>query len=291
MYGIDLALARMPDCRACAARSFRSLAPLPLMALGLYIIGDEILSGKRQDKHFSRVQQLLAARGMQLQWAQYLGDDAQVLRESLRASFERGDTVLSCGGIGATPDDHTRAAAAAALGLPLELHPEAVALIRQRILTASLGEPDSAANQQRLQMGNFPQGAQIIPNPYNQIPGFFLREHYFVPGFPVMAWPMIEWVLDTRLQHLHRPAGYLERGLIVQGAMESELTPLMLRIELEHAQVKVYSLPSVDDPQWGRHIEIGVKGEPLRVQAAFDALRQGLVALGANLRTETVRSI
>ena len=261
------------------------------MALGLYIIGDEILSGKRQDKHFSRVQQLLAARGMQLQWAQYLGDDAQVLRDSLRASFERGDTVLSCGGIGATPDDHTRAAAAAALGLPLELHPEAAALIRQRIVTASLGDPDSPANQQRLQMGTFAQGAQIIPNPYNQIPGFFIREHYFVPGFPVMAWPMIEWVLDTRLQHLHRPAGYLERGLIVQGAMESELTPLMLRIEQEHEQVKVYSLPSVDDAQWGRHIEIGVKGEPRRVQAAFDVLRQGLIALGADIRTETVRSI
>ena len=261
------------------------------MALGLYIIGDEILSGKRQDKHFSRVQQLLAARGMQLQWAQYLGDDAQVLRDSLRASFERGDTVLSCGGIGATPDDHTRAAAAAALGLPLELHPEAAALIRQRIVTASLGEPESPANQQRLQMGTFPQGAQIIPNPYNQIPGFFIREHYFVPGFPVMSWPMIEWVLDTRLQHLQRPAGYLERGLIVQGAMESELTPLMLRIEREHAQVKVYSLPSVDDAQWGRHIEIGVKGEPQCVQPAFDALRQGLIELGANLRTETVRSI
>jgi molybdopterin-biosynthesis enzyme MoeA-like protein len=73
--------------------------------------------------------------------------------------------------------------------------------------------------------------------------------------------------------------------------MESELTPLMLRIEHEHEQVKVYSLPSVDDAQWGRHIEIGVKGEPQRVQAAFDVLRQGLIALGANIRTETVRSI
>ena len=191
------------------------------MALGLYIIGDEILSGKRQDKHFSHIQQLLAARGMQLQWAQYLGDDPQVLEQAFRASFARGDTVLSCGGIGATPDDHTRSASARALDLPLELHAQAAELIRQRIASASLGDSDSPANQQRLQMGVFPQGCEIIPNPYNQIPGYFIREHYFVPGFPVMAWPMIEWVLDTRLQHLQRPAGYLERGLIVQGIMES----------------------------------------------------------------------
>ncbi len=261
------------------------------MALGLYIIGDEILSGKRQDKHFSQVQQLLAARGMQLQWAQYLGDDPQVLEQALRASFARGDTVLSCGGIGATPDDHTRAASARALDLPLELHAQAAELIRQRIASASLGDPDSAANQQRLQMGVFPQGCEIIPNPYNQIPGYFIREHYFVPGFPVMAWPMIEWVLDTRLQHLQRPAGYLERGLIVQGIMESELTPLMQRIEHEHAEVKVFSLPSVDDPKWGRHIEVGVKGEPGRVEPAFETLRRGIDALGAQVRTETVRSI
>ncbi len=261
------------------------------MALGLYIIGDEILSGKRQDKHFARVQQLLAVRGMQLQWAQYLGDDPQVLEQALRASFARGDTVLSCGGIGATPDDHTRLASARALDVALELHEQAAALIRQRIASASLGDPDSPANQQRLQMGVFPRGSEIIPNPYNQIPGYFIREHYFVPGFPVMAWPMLEWVLDTRLRHLQRPAGYLERGLIVQGVMESELTPLMQRIEHEHAAVKVFSLPSVDDPTWGRHIEIGVKGEPAGVEPAFAALRQGIDELGAQVRTETVRSI
>jgi molybdopterin-biosynthesis enzyme MoeA-like protein len=261
------------------------------MALGLYIIGDEILSGKRQDKHFSKVQQLLAARGMQLQWVQYLGDDPQVLQRALRASFDNGDVVLSCGGIGATPDDHTRAACAQALGVPLQLHPQAAELIRQRIASASMGDPDSPANLQRLQMGVFPAGSEIIPNPYNQIPGFSIRRHYFVPGFPVMAWPMIEWVLDERLRPMQRPAGYLERGLVVQGIMESELTPLMQRIEAEHAQVKVYSLPSVDDPSWGRHIEIGVKGEPARVEPAFEALRRGVGELGAQVRTETVRSI
>ncbi len=261
------------------------------MALGLYIIGDEILSGKRQDRHFTQVQQLLAARGMQLHWAQYLSDDPALLKLSLRASFERDDVVLSCGGIGATPDDHTRQSAAAALGVPLELQPEAKQLIQQRIAAAALGPLDSEANVQRLQMGMFPQGSAIIPNPYNQIPGFSIRQHFFVPGFPVMAWPMLSWVLDGPLQHLHRAGHYQERAVIVQGAMESDLTPLMLRIEREHLGVKVFSLPSVDHPQWGRHIELGVKGEPGAVDAAFNALKEGLLAFKAQICTETVRKM
>jgi molybdopterin-biosynthesis enzyme MoeA-like protein len=261
------------------------------MALGLYIIGDEILSGKRQDKHFAQVQQLLAARGMQLHWAQYLSDDPDLLKLSLRASFERDDVVLSCGGIGATPDDHTRQSAAAALGVPLELQPEAKQLIQQRIVAAALGPVDSEANVQRLQMGMFPRGSAIIPNPYNQIPGFSIHQHFFVPGFPVMAWPMLSWVLDGPLQHLHRAGNYLERAVVVQGAMESDLTPLMLRIEREHLGVKVFSLPSVDHPEWGRHIELGVKGEPRSVDAAFNALKEGLLVFKAQICTEIVRKM
>ena len=261
------------------------------MAIGLYIIGDEILSGKRQDKHFAKIQELLGARGMHLHWAQYLSDDPSLLQQAMRASFERGDVVLSCGGIGATPDDHTRQSAAIALGLPLVLHPEAKRLIQQRIVASGLGDLDSEASAQRLQMGMFPQGSDIIPNPYNQIPGFSIQSHFFVPGFPVMAWPMLEWVLDTRLATMHQTGRYLERACIVKGAMESDLTPLMERIEREHSGAKVFSLPSVDHPQWGRHIELGVKGEPQIVEPAFDALKKGLQDLRAEIRTETVRSI
>ena len=90
--------------------------------IGLIIVGDEILSGRRQDKHFSKVVELLSARGMQLGWAEVLPDDRDTLVAAYRRSFASGDVVLSCGGIGGTPDDHTRQAAAAALGRPLALH-------------------------------------------------------------------------------------------------------------------------------------------------------------------------
>ncbi|MEF9944940.1 MAG: competence/damage-inducible protein A, partial [Burkholderiaceae bacterium] len=174
----------------------------PDLRIGLVIVGDEILSGKRQDKHLAKVIELLGARGLALAWAQYAGDDRAALTELYRRSLASGDVVFSCGGIGATPDDHTRQAAAAALGVPLLLHPQAARLIAERSAEMAregkgCADMNSAENRQRLKMGEFPAGSTIIPNPFNRIAGFSIRNHWFVPGFPVMAWPMIEWVLDT----------------------------------------------------------------------------------------------
>ena len=144
-------------------------------------------------------------------------------------------------------------------------------------------------NRQRLKMGEFPVGSNIIPNPYNRIAGFVIERHWFVPGFPVMAWPMIEWVLDTHFRHLHVAARTIERSVIVFGSMEATLTPLMEAVEREFAGIRVFSLPSVDHPEWGRHIELGVKGEADRLDAAYARLREGVVALGAKLGPELVR--
>ena len=264
------------------------------MNFGLVIIGDEILSGKRQDKHLPKVIALLAARGLALAWARYVGDDRPRITEALRDAFASGDVVFSCGGIGATPDDHTRQCAAAALGRPLELHPEARRLIQQRMqdLAREQGtpyEPDRADNVHRLNMGVFPQGAELIPNPYNRIPGFSVGDVHFVPGFPVMAHPMIESLLDGRYAGLHGTLALSERSVLVFGGMEAALTPLMEAIEAGFPGIKVFSLPSVDHPVHGRHIELGVKGRGDAVAAAFAALCAGLSKLGANFSTETVR--
>src|SRR3954467_12368201 len=100
---------------------------------GLVIVGDEILSGKRSDKHMPKVIELLGARGLQLSWAEYVGDPPARITATLERAFASGDIVFSCGGIGATPDDHPRQCAARALGVELELHPQAEALIRERM--------------------------------------------------------------------------------------------------------------------------------------------------------------
>ncbi len=270
-----------------------SLSPEPC-TVGLVIVGDEILSGKRADKHMPKVIELLSARGLQLAWAEYVGDAPERITATLRRAFASGDIVFSCGGIGATPDDHTRQCAGQALGVPIELHPQAEALIRERMQDTAREqgltyEPDRPDNIHRLNMGVFPQGSRLIPNPYNKIPGFSVGQVHFVPGFPVMAWPMIEWVLDQHYSHLFRAAAYLEKSVIVFGAMEATLTPLMEAIERDHPGVKVFSLPSVDHPQWGRHIDLGVKGEPESVHPAYAQLLAGLAVFGAKLGPELVR--
>jgi molybdopterin-biosynthesis enzyme MoeA-like protein len=279
------------------------------MKFGLIIVGDEILSGKRADAHLSQVIQILAQRGLSLSWAHYVGDDPERMTSELITAFASGDIVFSCGGIGATPDDHTRACAAQALKRPLQMHEEARALILQRCqeMAVEKGEVfDLQRDDQhhRLNMAMFPEQAELIPNPYNKIAGFFCYSThqqakqlgaavYFVPGFPVMAWPMIEWVLDKRYSCLHQKFTILEKSVIVMGAMEASLTPLMLQIENEYSGIKVFSLPSVDHPQWGRHVELGVKSTSHAhlhlLDPAYRTMMKALKDSRANLGEEIVR--
>jgi molybdopterin-biosynthesis enzyme MoeA-like protein len=245
------------------------------MGFGLIIVGDEILSGKREDKHFAQVRGLMAARGLRLDWVTYQGDDRARLGEVLARSFAGEDIVFSCGGIGGTPDDHTRQAAAAALRLPLRLHPQARELIAARM--AEVGQP---LTPDRLSMGEFPEGAEIIPNPFNRIPGFSIRRHHFVPGFPVMAWPMLEWVLDTHYAPLFHSNELAERSMRVDGIAEGTLTPLMRDVEKDFPGVRVFSLPHMDPVrQVAYHIELGVKGPVESITAAFARLEAGVAEL------------
>lgn len=234
---------------------------------GALIIGDEILSGKRQDKHFAKLAELLGARGLQLSWVQYMGDDRARLAATLKRSFAGGEAVFSFGGIGNTPDDHTRQAAAAALGEDLVLSPEAEAEIRVRF--------GDDITPQRLLLGTFPAGSRILPNPFNRIPGFMVKEHYFVPGFPQMAHPMVEWVLDTFYAHLFNRAPKVEKAFLLTGdrAYESALLDLMERIVAEYPELRLFSLPSLTQDGVRRHLELGVEGLPEQVERAMAEIR------------------
>ena len=266
---------------------------------GLIVVGDEILSGRRADQHLPKVVELLGARGLPLAWAVYVGDEPVRITAVLRRAFASGDVVFCTGGIGATPDDHTRQCAAAALGRSLALHPEAKALIQARMQDTARErgepyEPERPDNRHRLNMGVFPQGAALIPNSYNKIPGFSLTSPaggaiYFVPGFPVMAWPMIDWVLDTHYRAWFGVGAWQERSIVVLGAMEGTLTPVMQRVEAAHPQVRVFSLPSVDHPQYGAHIDLGVKGPPAAVGPAYADLRRWLEPFGLRYGPEITR--
>ena len=242
------------------------------MAFGALIIGDEILVGKRQDKHLSFAIQALAKRGLRLAWAEYHGDDPPRLAAALKRSFDRGDVVFSFGGIGATPDDHTRQCAADALGVGLGLHPDAEREIRARF--------GNEITPQRLRMGHFPLGCEIIPNPFNRIPGFSIREHHFVPGFPQMAWPMIEWVLDTSYREQFDRDRWAEASLVVFEAGESQLIPAMEAAERNFDKLKAFSLPSMGPNATRRHVELGVRGDPAQVLLAIEAMRAQVRQMG-----------
>lgn len=239
---------------------------------GAFIIGDEILVGKRQDKHLSFLIGALARRGLRLDWAYYIGDDPARLTAALERSFASPEVVFSFGGIGATPDDHTRQCAAAAAGLGLQLHPDAEREIRGRF--------PGELTPHRRQMGEFPVGSSIIPNPVNRIPGFSLHEHHFVPGFPQMAWPMVEWVLDTRYRALFDRERWSEASIFVYEAGESQLVSAMQEVGAAHPGIKVFSLPSMGEDGSRRHVELGVRGEPAQVLPAMELLKRRVAEAG-----------
>lgn len=267
---------------------------LIMNAFNLIIIGDEILHGSRQDKHFAFFKSLLESHGLKLNQVQYLPDEPDLLVKQLRRSFSDGLPTFVTGGIGSTPDDHTRQAAAAALDLPVIRHPEAAKFIEG--VTRKRGEPlDSPEHAQRLKMADFPEGAELVPNPFNNIAGFSIREHYFFPGFPVMAHPMAEWVLETYYADRFNQTERGSRSVYVFDQPESRITPIMEHLERTYAGVRSYSLPTVgrtdsDGRYTPPHIEFGIKaeGEACRLlDAAWEDALQGLQAIGATLK-ETV---
>ncbi len=240
------------------------------MGFGLLIIGDELLSGKRQDRHLAASIGLLGARGLSLDWAHIHGDDAQRLETELLATLASDDVVFSFGGIGATPDDRTRECVARAAGVGLARHPQAVAEIEARF--------GAQAYPNRIRMAEFPEGSRIIPNPHNRIPGFSWGEHHFLPGFPRMAWPMMEWVLERYYRDRFGAEPIVERALQVWDVPESELLPILESVTARFPKVRLSSLPTLDAAR--AQIELGVRGDRTAVQQAWPALQEALSAAG-----------
>ncbi|MBK5942587.1 MULTISPECIES: competence/damage-inducible protein A [Halorhodospira] len=238
---------------------------------GALIIGDELLTGRRRDRHMEAVIERLDARGLELAWARLIGDDPQLLTRTLGETFAGGDIVFSFGGIGATPDDRTRQCCAEAVGRPLERHPEAEAAMREQF--------GAETTEQRLRMVEFPAGAWMIPNPVNRVAGFSWGDHHFVPGFPRMAWPMVEWVLDTHYAHLQAPGRTLQRAVRVPGAREGAMIPLLERFTAAYPDLRISCLPG-GGRERGFEVELGVRGPAPRATEALEALTRELEAAG-----------
>jgi len=231
----------------------------------MIIVGDELLSGKRADKHMPFVIRLLAGYGLKLAEVRIVGDEAELLTQTFRETLASNSVVFSFGGIGATPDDITRQCFSTAAGLDLKRHAEFV-----RILENKFGE-DAYPN--RIRLTEFPEGASLIPNPVNQMAGFSLLQHHFVPGFPNMAQPMIEWVMESEYASLFNPDPDTERLIQVSGTPESELIPTIEETLEAYPGVRIASLPST---RRRGEVELGVKGQRDVVRLAGDCLVKAL---------------
>ncbi|WP_166267177.1 competence/damage-inducible protein A [Marinobacter caseinilyticus] len=234
----------------------------PIPRFGLILIGDELLNGRKQDAHLAAMIPRFEERGLALSWVRTIADEGDLITHTLTQTFACPDVVFSFGGIGATPDDLTRQCAAAALGVDLALHPEAEAEIRSRL--------GSRLNPLHLRMGEFPVGSRIIPNPSNGIPGFAIHRHHFVPGFPRMAWPMVEWVLDHDYADLQAPNRTVSQTLVLTNTSEGPLIPLMELLLSEYPDLRLACLPNADGR---REVELSLKGDPAQVVAGMSRLR------------------
>ncbi|MEH6457819.1 MAG: molybdopterin-binding protein [Cocleimonas sp.] len=226
--------------------------------VGLILIGDELLSGVRQDKHMTSVLKMLRKRGMSLAWVRIIGDTRKEIVDTLNQTKMLPEVVFSFGGIGATPDDQTRAAAAEAFEQNFICHPEAKALLVEKF--------GDSVYPHRILMAEMAENAELVPNPINQVPGFKLANHHFVPGFPNMSWPMVEWVLDTHYAHLFNKNPNVEWRWDVRGVPESSLVNMMNEIISSFDGVGISSLPSTKER--GNLIDFGLKGPEAEVDKA-----------------------
>jgi len=231
--------------------------------VGVIIIGDEILNGKRKDKHLTHVIKKLKQHGLSLAWCRYVSDNEKFLTQQLQQSQEEQLPVFCFGGIGATPDDTTRLAAANAFNIKLVRHPEALALIKEEFGTR--------AYPNRVLMADLPDEAIIIPNAFNNIPGFTLFEHHFFPGFPQLAWPMLDWVIENYYPSNHEREN--EESVRVFNIPESELFNMLEYFAEKYPKLKVFSLPSMTNTN---SIELGFRGEGLAPSRALNELVSNL---------------
>jgi len=197
------------------------------------IIGTELLNGRREDMHFPMVNAELLKRDWEHKANFVISDTPEFMEDVFNLVKRDQESVMFCfGGIGATPDDYTRQVAAKVFaGGELEIHPEG-----RRILEAKFQDQ---LTDRRLQLVNFPKGAELLTNVVNRVPGFHLEgRFFFVPGFPDMAHPMILEALNT-----YYPRGEKKhRQSIVIGASEGDLLALMEQIP---AALEFSSLPSI----------------------------------------------
>ena len=207
----------------------------------LVVIGDEILSGRTEDRNVAQVATFLNREGIRLAEVRIVPDDEGRIVEAVNALRATHDYLFTTGGIGPTHDDITVDSIAAALGVPVVVHPEA-----RRILEEYYGARGLEVNEARLRMARVPEGAELIPNRTSGAPGVRIANIYILAGVPHIAANMLE-ALDGTLEG-GRPMVSVTLGAY---AAESEVADLLRETEAAHSDVAIGSYPFFKDGRYG----------------------------------------
>ena len=219
------------------------------------IIGTEILNRRRVDKHFDFVTKALAQRGHKLSGSFIIEDDPALIVQTIQFIASQENAILfSFGGIGSTPDDHTRRCAAIALREgDMITHDEA-----KRIIVDTLGEK---AYPYSVRMAELPRGATLLDNPVNKMPAFALDErYYFVPGFPEMSDPMVEKILTKLIPNKRT----YYRHTLTALCKENVFIEVMEKMPKE---VEFSSLPKLYSDGWRVSISVASTDEKLAFES------------------------
>jgi molybdenum cofactor synthesis domain-containing protein len=235
----------------------------------LAVIGDEILSGRTQDKNVAQVAAWLNEQGIRLAEVRIVPDDPRRIAETVNALRGGHDYLFTTGGIGPTHDDITVDSIAAALGVPVVVHPEARAILEDYYRNRPGG-----LTKARLRMARTPEGAELLANPSSGAPGVKIGNIYILAGVPHIAASMLE-ALSGTLEG-GRPVVSLTMGAY---AAESDVAELLRETEGRHPGVSVGSYPFFKDGRYGANFVVRCDdGEAAR--RCTDELQKGLVEAG-----------
>jgi molybdopterin-biosynthesis enzyme MoeA-like protein len=234
----------------------------------LAIIGDEILSGRTQDRNVAQIATWLNLQGIRLREVRVVRDDMDAIVAAVNALRSTHDYLFTTGGIGPTHDDITVDAIAAALGLPVVVHPQAQAILE------AYYEPRGGLNEARLRMARVPQGADLIPNRYSGAPGIRLGNLFIMAGVPHIAAAMLEALTGQ----LEGGAPLVSRTIGCWVA-ESEVADLLSATEKAHPGCQIGSYPFFREGKVGANFVVRSADEAL-LAACADALATALAATG-----------
>ena len=243
----------------------------------LVVIGDEILSGRTQDKNVAQVATWLNEQGIRLAEVRVVPDDLGRIGEAVNALRSAHDYVFTTGGIGPTHDDITVDAIAGAFGVPVIVHPEA-----RQILEDYYRDRPGGLTDARLRMARTPGGAELLANPYSGAPGIKMGNVYIMAGVPSITASMLE-ALTGKLEG-GRPVVSVTVGA---RAAESDVADLLRETEAAHPGVAIGSYPFFKDGRYGANFVIRsedaelarVTGEDLAQrlrQAGFEPIEGGI---------------